>query len=101
MLSTQIPSNIDTKLILKDSALIVHSIQDCDPIADWCKEQVAIGNTGSKDIKFVGRIPDVMVENYCNRNNLTFGEFLSNKDHIRAIMRDPALQHFRIWKGKI
>jgi hypothetical protein len=99
MLSTQISA--DTNLILQDGNLIADTTQDCDPIADWCTEQVAIGNTGSKDMKLAARIPEIFITAYCNRLNITFQEFLSNKEHCRILLNDPALAKFRIWKGRI
>jgi len=97
----EIASNIKTDISVKDGNLIVYREQDCTPIAEWCKTMQNEGATGNSDFKFAGRIPDVMVEKYCNDNNITFSEFIQNKDHIRRVMNDPAMAHFRIWRGSL
>ena len=97
----KINSNIETDLTVKDGILSVSRTQDCDPLAEHCKNLVSINAVGSKDIKFAGTIPDVFVEKYCNDHGILFSEFMSNKEHVRRIMNDPAMEHFRVWKGKL
>jgi hypothetical protein len=96
-----IQSNIGTDITVKDGILSVNRIQDCDPIAEHCKNLSSIGADGSKEMKFAGSIPDVMVEKYCNDYGITFSEFISNKEHIKRVMNDPAMAHFRVWKGRL
>lgn len=81
--------------------LIVQNVQDCTPIAEMCKRLQSQGKTGSSDMKFVGTIPAIMVEKYCIDNNVTYKDFIRNDDHVKRIMNDPAMSHFRVWKGKL
>lgn len=81
--------------------LTFERVQDCTAIAEAAKTQQLQGITGTSDMKLAARLPEVMVEAYMNRNNLTFHEFLNNKDHIKAMCNDPALAHFRVWKGRM
>jgi hypothetical protein len=97
----RIASNIDTDISVKDDALTVHRQQDCTPIAEYCKSMQNEGYHGTGELKFAGKIPEVMVEKYCNDNHITFREFIQNKEHVRRVMNDPAMSHFRIWKGDI
>lgn len=81
--------------------LTFERVQDCTAIVEAAKRQQNIGNTGSGDVKLAARLPLVMVEAYLNNNNITMHEFINNQDHIKRMCDDPALAHFRIWKGKL
>lgn len=81
--------------------LIVERTQDCNAIADYCKNQRASGFTGSGEMKHAARIPNIMIEAYINTKNITPHEFYANKVHMNAILNDPALSDFRIWEGRI
>jgi hypothetical protein len=97
----EIKSNIGTQMAVKDGVLIVNRVQDCDPIAEHCKNLAAIGADGSSDMKFAGSIPNVMVEKYCNDKGISYAEFIGNRFHVKAAMNDPAMAAFRVWKGKL
>jgi hypothetical protein len=92
---------LKTDLHLIGSDLVAHTTQDCTPIAERMKAMSNAGVTGSSDMKFAGSIPEVFVIKYCNDNGITFSEFMQGKDHIRRLINDPALAHFRVWKGKV
>ena len=77
------------------------STQNCDPIAEMCKKLQREGKTGSSEMRFVGTIPDVIVEKYCNEQGITYNEFCINRVHVQRIMNNPDYAHFRIWSGKI
>lgn len=77
------------------------SFQDCTAIAEAAKTQQLQSITGTSELKLAATLPMVMVEAYMNTNNITMHEFLNNKDHIKIMCNDPALAHFRVWKGKI
>jgi len=81
--------------------LSIQTLQDCTPIAELCKTQQREGVTGTSEMKLAARIPDVMVTAYCNNNNITFSEFINNREHVRRIVNDPAMAHFRVWQGRI
>ena len=81
--------------------LTFERVQDCNAIAERCKTQASQGITGSSDMKLAASIPLVIVEAYMNNAGITMQEFSSNKEHIRRMLQDPALAHFRVWNGKI
>lgn len=84
-----------------NGTLTFETVQDCTAIAEAAKRAANEGNTGSSELKLAATIPNIFIDDYCNRNNITFHEFLKNKDHIKTILNDPALAAFRIWKGKV
>ena len=43
----------------------------------------------------------VLVEAYCNDRGITFDQFMGDPAHIRAMVNDPALDAFRIWRGRV
>ena len=94
-------SQILTKVDMVGDDLVVTSSQQCTPIAEFAKAMHNEGFHGSGEMKFAANIPDIFIEKYCQDNGITFGEWMSNQDHIRRMLNDPALAHFRIWKGKV
>ena len=82
-------------------SMTFETVQDCTAISEHCKEQRAIGNVGSGDLKHAAKIPEVIVQAYCNLKGITFREFIINKVHVRALLNDPAYADFRIWEGKV
>ena len=105
MITTQIAPkdvlDLKTSMHLHDGTMTVSRTQDCTPIAEHAKALSNAGMTGSSEMRHAASIPFVMVEKYMNDNNITFHEWSANKDHIRRMLQDPALAHFRIWKGAI
>ena len=75
--------------------------QDVGAILEDAKRRSIEGSTGSSEMKHAARIPLIVVDKYCNDHGITFHEFQGNKEHIRRVLTDPALAHFRIWKGAI
>ena len=51
--------------------------------------------------KYAGFLPYVLIEDYLKQKGITYAEFMQNKVHLRAMLNDPALTHFRVWKGAI
>lgn len=93
--------DIGTKFHFHDGAMTVQRTQDCTPIAEHAKALHNAGLHGTSEMKHAASIPFVMVERYCNDNGITFSEWSSDKAHIRRMLNDPALAHFRIWPGRI
>lgn len=93
-------AEMQTNIRLNGDSLIVTNTQDCTPIAEICKRLHNDGQFGTKEMRFAGTIPDVMVEAYCINNNVTYREVMTNDEHIKRIMQDPAMDHFRVWKGR-
>ena len=92
---------MQTRMHVHDNLVTFESIQDCTPILERATRMHNEGFTGSSEMKYAGRITDVMVEKYCHDNNVTFREFCCNKDHVKRLMNDPAMAGFRVWKGKL
>lgn len=69
--------------------------------ADWCQARQKEGLTEVHGMRILGEIPGEFVEAYCNKNGVTFQEWMQNPEHARIMLRDPALAHFRIHPGKI
>ncbi len=86
---------------LEGDTLITGSVQDCTPYAERAKALHNEGFHGSKDMRLAATLPDVLVEKYCNDNGITFQEFMRDRAHVKRMCNDPALAHFRVWKGKI
>lgn len=94
-------SALQTNLQVRDGQMTVKRTQDCTPIVEHTKALHNEGIHGSNDMKHAASIPFIFIEDYCNRHNILFSEFMGNKDHMRALVNDPALAHFRVWKGRI
>lgn len=92
---------VQTRMHEEDGHTVFERVQDCDPIAEHTKALHSQGLHGSSEMRHAAKIPKVLVEKYCNLNGITFREWLGNEDHIRRMLNDPALSHFRIWPGKV
>jgi phosphosulfolactate phosphohydrolase-like enzyme len=90
-----------TVVAVEDGNLITGTVQDCTAIAERAKAMHNAGHVGSSEMRLAATLPDVMVEHYCNTKGITFAEFMRDKAHIRYMLNDPALAHFRVWKGKV
>ncbi|CAB4126128.1 hypothetical protein UFOVP73_53 [uncultured Caudovirales phage] len=93
--------DIATHVHHEDGKTIFERSQDCAPIAEYCKARQNEGLTGSNEMRLAASIPNVMVEKYCNDNGILFSEWCANPQHIRRMLSDPALAHFRVWKGRV
>ena len=101
--ATVADSSIDlaTKFHLHDGKMTVQRSQDCTPILDLCKTQHNEGIHGSNDMKLAAKLPFVVIENYCNVNDVDFAEAMRNPIHLKRMLNDPDLSGFRIWKGRV
>jgi hypothetical protein len=81
--------------------ITLETVQDCTPIAELCKQRHNEGRTGTSDMRLAASIPEVIVTAYMQKKGITFHEFQRDKSHVRALLSDPALEYFRVWKGKI
>ena len=59
------------------------------------------GLHGSKDMRLAASVPVVIVEKYLNDHGITLQELGRSQEHQRRLLNDPALAHFRIWKGRV
>ena len=92
---------LHTRIHVQDGMMTVASTQDCTSIAERCKTMHNEGHHGTAELKFAGSIPDVFVNKYLTENNVTYAQFIKEPEHIRRVMNDPAMAHFRVWKGRI
>lgn len=93
--------DITTKIAEQDGKLFVGRTQNCVPIAEDAKRRHNAGQFGSSEMRHAARIPNVIIEKYMNDNGVTFEDVMSNPQHIKRIVEDPANDAFRIWKGKL
>jgi hypothetical protein len=95
-------SDLTTRIHQQGDTTIFESVQDCSGHLAYAKRLHNEGAHGSKDVKHAAHLPAVLVESYCNRLGITFGEFLQRKEgHIKAMLNDPDLSGFRVWKGAV
>ena len=94
--------DLATKFHFYDGKMVVQRTQDCTPILEMCKTQQREGQTGSSDMKLAMRIPNVIIEQYCNLNNVSYAEVMANNSpHIKRMLNDPDLSGFRVWRGRV
>lgn len=93
--------DLQTAIAVRDGVLTIGRTQDCTPIAENTLAMQNEGLHGSDEMRHAASIPFVMVEKYCNDNGILFSEFMGNPEHIKRVCNDPAMAHFRIWKGRL
>ena len=92
---------MQTRIHVKDGDVTFESIQDCTPMLERCVALHNEGLHGSSEFRHAASLPNVLVERYCNDHNIEFSEFIGNKAHVRAMLNDPSLSGFRVWKGRV
>lgn len=92
---------VSTVMHEEDGKTIFERVQDCTPIAEKTKAMHNEGLHGSSEMKLAASLPFVLVERYCNDNAITFSEFCNGQEHIKRMLNDPSLSHFRVWPGKV
>ncbi len=81
--------------------IIIAREQHVGAIVDDCKARHNEGFHENGLGKHVARVPNVVVEHYCNVNKVPFAEFVRNPEHMRRLVNDPAFADLRIWHGTI
>lgn len=84
-----------------DGSMTTGTTQDCTSILENAKARHNEGAWGTSEMKHAASIPFVIIEKYINDNNILLSEFMSSQAHKKRLLGDPALSHFRIWKGQI
>jgi hypothetical protein len=92
---------VQTVMHQEDGKTIFERVQDCTSIAEKTKALHNEGVHGTSEMKHAAKLPFVLVERYCNDNGITFQQFCNGEEHIRRMLNDPSLTHFRIWPGKV
>ena len=85
----------------QDGSITVYREQDCEPILERCKALANSGLKQSSEMRLAATIPNVVIEQYCNLNGITFHDFMVSQDHQRRLLNDPDMKFFRVWPGKI
>lgn len=93
--------DLSTTFAEQDGKLFVGRSQDCTPIAEDAKRRHNAGEFGTSEMKHAARIPNVIVEKYCNENGVTFEQFMADPAHIKRVVQHPDNSMFRIWKGAL
>lgn len=89
-----------TNLHFADGRMVVERVQDCTALAEHCAK-LRHETEQRGEMRLAARLPEVVVERYCNDNGITFGEFIGSPEHLRRVCNDPALAAFRVWSGRI
>lgn len=82
-------------------SLVERRTQDVEPIIEQVKRLRVSGETQSKDMWHVARIPHALLEAYLLRNGITLHEFEVEPQHLGRMLNDPDLAHFRIKQGAV
>jgi len=90
---------LETRIFTQDDRLVIGRSQDCTPIAEDAVRRHNDGLHGTSDVKHAARIPNVIVEKYCNDHGVTFQDFMADPVHIKRLVQHPDNAMFRIWKG--
>ena len=94
-------SEVQTLAKVEGDDLVIQRVQDVEPILERAKAMHREGLHGSSEFRLAAEIPNVVIEDYCNRNGITYQEWAQNKEHKRRLLNDPALAAFRIWPGRV
>lgn len=90
-----------TVVALQDGDLVTGTRQDAAPIAERTKRLANEGVHGGKEMRHAASIPFVFVERYCNERGITLAEFSASQKHMMALINDPALSAFRVWRPSV
>lgn len=97
----QTAPGLTTTVALEDGALITGTTQDCNAIADYAKAKSNAGHFGTSDMRHAASVPFVFVEKYLNDNHITMQDLARSQEHQKRLLGDPAIAHFRVWKGQV
>ena len=94
-------SDLQSRIHQHGDTTVFESVQDCTAILENAQSLHKAGFHGTTETKFAARIPLVVIEAYCNKLGIAFSEFVTDQKHRKAILNDPDLSSFRIWKGQV
>ena len=92
---------ISTEVHAQDDKLVIERAERFDGLLDTCKAMHNEGLHGDKDMPLYAHVPGVLVEDYCNRNGITFRDFMCDQAHVKRFLNDPAIAHFRVAPGRV
>lgn len=76
--------------------------QDVEPVLEDVKRRQSMGalkSSGPDGGWHLAEFPMAIIERYCNDAGVTFKEWMRNPDHVKRMLRDPALSGFRVHTG--
>lgn len=81
-----------------EQKVTVHRQQDVEPIlTDIAK--LRDNHVEGGEYYHAGRIPAVVIEEYCTRKGMSFAEFM--RTGYKSMLNDPDYSKLRIWEGRI
>lgn len=99
----EVGEEVGTQFAEEEGRVVINRAQDVEPILEFAK-QAALEGSGyspSRELKHVAEFPFVLVEQYISNKRITMQEFMTNPEHIRAMLNDPDLAAFNIEKNTI
>jgi hypothetical protein len=81
--------------------LLIERTERFDGLLDTCKAMHNEGLHGDSDMPLYAAVPGILIEDYCQRNGVTFRDFMTDQAHVKRFLNDPALSHFRIKPGVV
>ncbi|KPF66116.1 hypothetical protein IP84_17025 [beta proteobacterium AAP99] len=85
----------------QDDKLVLSREQYVKDIVDYAKARHNEGFHGTSDFKLMAVVPNVVIEHYCNVNQITLHEFINNKEHIKRLVNSPEFSDLRVAPGRM
>jgi hypothetical protein len=83
--------------------LAIERVADVEPvlneIADIKKSTGGMSSTS--ELAHVGRIPAIVIEQYCNEHGIDFYTFMNEDVHVTRLLTDSNYSKLRIWEGAL
>lgn len=90
-----------TEILIANEQIVIERVERFDGLLDTCKALHNEGLTGDPEMPVLAHVPGILIEDYCNRNGVTFAEFMRDQEHVKRLLNDPAIEHFRVKKGRV
>lgn len=100
-------SDVKTKYHYEGGRLIVERVQDIEPTIEANKKEMGewSGHNESSrwkgDFHHVARIPEVVIEKWCNENGFTYADFIKDPKIAKRFLNDSQNCLFRTKPGRI
>lgn len=96
------PAGIETNFHIDNGDLIIERVADVQNVLDRAANLRSLGQLKTKmGDHFIGTIPLIEIEKYCNRVGVTLHEFWVDDTHMTRMLNDPDLSLFRVWEGRV
>lgn len=91
--------DINTRFIARSDEFGVKLTQDVEPVLQEVERYRQANPRRPKGLYKKASFPLALVKAYMVEKNITFEEFLNNKEHIKNMCNDPALSKFKTYKN--